>query len=120
MNKVKLYFYPNCSTCKKAINFLEKNKIVFESFDISKNPPNEFELKEMLGFYEGDLKKLFNTSGQLYRDLDIKNKINAFTVEQAIKLLSQNGMLIRRPFLVSSGNFGLLGFKEEIWSIKVK
>jgi Spx/MgsR family transcriptional regulator len=101
------------------MKFLEKNKIDFESFDISKTPPSVFELSEMLEFYEGDLKKLFNTSGQLYRELEIKNKINDFTKAQALKLLSQNGMLIRRPFLLSSGFFGILGFKEEVWKITI-
>ena len=68
----------------------------------------------MLSFLDGDLKKLFNTSGQLYRELEISKKLPDMTTEQALALLSKNGKLIKRPFILAS-DFGMVGFKENEW-----
>ena len=110
---MKIYQYPKCSTCRKAIKYLNENNFVFEIIDISQQQPSLAELQQMLKS-QGEIKKLFNTSGVQYRELDIKNKLPALTDQEAIELLAKNGMLIKRPFLIGE-NIALLGFKEAIW-----
>ena len=118
MAKIKVYEYKNCSTCKNAIKFLEKKKLEFERVAIVDQPPTVGELKQMLGDLKADggtLKNLFNTSGEQYRALGISEKIKAgMTESEAIQLLSKNGKLIKRPFLLT-GKSGTVGFKEEAW-----
>ena len=114
----KVYEYSNCSTCKKALKFLTDKKISFEKIAIVEQPPTIKELKKMLGHLEkagGSLKNLFNTSGQVYREMEISEKLKAgMSEDEALKLLSQNGKLIKRPFLLTSES-GTVGFKEETW-----
>lgn len=115
---MKLYQYPNCSTCRKAIKFLGEKNIDVELIDITLNPPSIEELRQMLNA-QGDRKKLFNTSGVQYRELDMKTKLPTMADDEALALLSDNGKLIKRPFLLgnSIGNsVALLGFKEELWN----
>ena len=112
---MKLYQYPNCSTCRKAIKFLNENDLHFDSIDITKTPPTTAELKSMLSSYNGEIRKLLNTSGMQYRELNMKQELPKMTQEQAIELLSKNGKLIKRPFLVQ-GDKGIVGFKEELWA----
>ena len=114
-----LYVYTKCSTCQKALSFLEQNKIAFTSKEITLTPPSKTELKSMLKFMNENLKKLFNSSGQLYRELDMSNKLKTMPEDVAITLLSQNGMLVKRPFLISD-HFGLTGFNEAIWALQLK
>lgn len=123
---MKLYQYPNCSTCRKAIKFLQAKGIEFESIDITKTPPSLDELKFMLvqlqqqqpQLKQGqERNKLFNTSGVQYRELDMKTRLPDMTDDEALTLLSQNGKLIKRPFLVTN-DFGLIGFKEDVWQTK--
>lgn len=111
---MKLYQYPKCSTCRKAVTFLKEQGLSFDSIDITLQPPSKDELQLMLNSYEGDIRKLFNTSGVQYRELKIKDKISAMQAEEAIELLSGNGKLIKRPFLIK-GNSGIVAFKEELW-----
>lgn len=112
-----LYLYEKCSTCQKALRFLEKagvkNSLTIK--DIKTSPPTVEELKTMLKYQKDDLKKLFNTSGDLYRELGLKDKLNGMSLEHALQLLSKNGMLVKRPFLLGK-DFGLVGFKEAEWS----
>lgn len=82
--------------------------------DITKETPSIIELKKMLAFQENAIKKLFNTSGLLYKEMDLKNKLPHLDQDQALQLLASNGMLIKRPFLIGK-DFGLVGFKESIW-----
>lgn len=110
---MKLYHYPKCSTCRKAIKFLMDKDIHPESIDISEQQPSMLELQQML-LAQGDIKKLFNTSGMQYRELDMKNKLPTMTDEDALLLLSKNGMLIKRPFLIGT-DIALLGYKDAIW-----
>ena len=112
---MKLYQYPNCSTCRKATKFLNENGVEFESIDITKQPPSKSELNAMLTSYEGDIRKLFNTSGLQYRELNMKEELPTMSNDDAIELLSTNGKLIKRPFLLN-GNKGVVAFKEELWS----
>jgi len=112
---MKLYQYPNCSTCRKAIKFLNEHACEFKSINIIEQPPSKTELKAMLASYGGDIRKLFNTSGLQYRELNMKEKLPAMTTTQAIDLLADNGKLIKRPFLLNADKQGIVGFKEDAW-----
>ncbi len=109
---VKVYEYARCSTCQKAQAFLKEHQITYEVHSIIETPPSLSELEQMLG-YLGNLKKLFNTSGIKYREL----RLGQQTLEppEAFKLLRSDGMLIRRPFLLTP-HAGTVGFKKETWS----
>lgn len=111
---IQFYQYPKCSTCIQARKYLEKNNIQFESIDITLNPPSKKQIEQMLSHYGDDIKKLFNTSGVQYRELKISEKIQSMPKREAIELLSQNGKLIKRPFLLGK-NFGVVGFKSDQW-----
>ncbi len=117
--KIKIYEYSGCSTCKKALKFLDSKKISYTKFAIVETPPTLRELKQMLAYLKaanGSLKNLFNTSGVQYRELKIADKLKAGMSEaEALKLLSQNGKLIKRPFLLTE-NSGVVGFNEPIWA----
>jgi arsenate reductase len=111
---LKVYEYKNCGTCKKALKFLEAEGVDYKAIPIRETPPKKTELKKMLGYMDGQIKKLFNTSGQDYRAMGIKDKIADMTDKEAIDLLSQNGNLVKRPFVLGD-NWGIVGFKEENW-----
>ena len=97
---MKIYTYKNCSTCKKALKFLDSKNISYQNIPIRDQPPTKAEIKKMLS-YVGDMKKLFNTSGMDYRSMNIKEKLPSMSEVQAIDLLSKNGNLIKRPFLLN-------------------
>ena len=113
---MKLYQYPNCSTCRKAIKFLNEQEIAFDSINITQTPPTKAELEVMLASYEGDMRKLFNTSGVQYRELNMKDRMPTISDKEAIALLAENGKLIKRPFLLNANRQGVVGFKEPDWS----
>lgn len=115
-----IYIHPRCSTCKKALKFLEQENVPYESVSIIEHPPSVNELKEMLFVYQGEIKKLFNTSGDEYRRLELKDRLPSMSADEALLLLSGNGMLIKRPFLVMPNGKGLAGFKEEEWRKAIK
>jgi arsenate reductase len=110
---LKVYEYDKCSTCKKALKFLDTRKVAYERIPIVDRPPSMAELKKMLGFV-GDLRKLFNTSGQVYRELKLGAKLPSMSEAEALKLLASNGKLIKRPFALKSDQ-GFVGFKEAEW-----
>ena len=112
---MKLYQYPNCSTCRKAIKFLEQHGCDFKSINIVEQPPTKTELRAMLASYEGNIKKLFNTSGLQYRELNMKEKLPQMSSAELIDLLATNGKLIKRPFLLNTAKNGIVGFKEADW-----
>jgi arsenate reductase len=116
---VKIYEYNKCSTCKNALNYLTAKGINFEKVAIVEKPPSIKELKLMLGYLKnknGSIKNLFNTSGELYRQLNIKDKLNSGMSEtDSLKLLSENGKLIKRPFLLTQTS-GTVGFKIDEWN----
>lgn len=118
MAVTKFYGYAKCSTCRNAEKFLKKNKISYESLPIVEQPPSISELKKMLGYLKangGELKDLFNTSGEMYRELKMSEKLKAGLPEdKALKLLSENGKLIKRPFVLTPHS-GIVGFKEDAW-----
>jgi arsenate reductase len=111
---MKLYTYANCGTCRNALKFLAAQKIPAQPIPIREQPPSKSELESMSQIYGGDIRKLFNTSGQDYKALNLKDKLPAMSAEQAIDLLSKNGNLVKRPFLLTERG-GLVGFKEEEW-----
>lgn len=104
-----------CSTCQKALSFLEKNKVSFTVKEITEEPPSVDDLQKMLNFQNGNIKKLLNTSGLLYREMKLSEKLPKMNLRDVLTLLNQHGMLIKRPFLLGK-NFGLTGFKEAEWS----
>lgn len=110
---MKIYTYNKCSTCRKATTWLKEQNLDFEELPIRSTPPSVDELRTMLEFV-GDLKKLFNTSGQDYRALGMKDKLPSMTNEEAFECLAANGNLIKRPFLLDAGK-GITGFKEDAW-----
>ncbi|MBP9707899.1 MAG: arsenate reductase family protein [Oligoflexales bacterium] len=114
MKKIKFYGYNKCSTCVKAKKFLDKHSVTYEDLDITTTAPSAAELKQMLAEYHGDIKKLFNTSGQAYREMNLKDEIADMTPAKAITMLSKNGRLVKRPFLIGDTS-GLVGFKEDEW-----
>ncbi len=109
-----LYIYSKCSTCQKALDWIKDRSVAVEVKEITLTPPTKEELENMLTFMEGNLKKLFNTSGLLYKELKLSERLPAMSQDEAISLLSQNGMLVKRPFLIGKKG-GALGFKEENW-----
>lgn len=106
--------YPKCSTCKKAKKWLEENKVKFEERNIVTETPTAKELTEWIERSGQDIKKWFNTSGLKYKELNLKEKLNNMADKEKIELLASDGMLIKRPILVTSKAI-LVGFKEEKW-----
>ena len=111
--------YPKCSTCKKAKKWLEVNKIEYIDRNIVEKTPTIKELTKWIKQSNQDIKKWFNTSGIKYKELKLKEKLNNITQMEKIKLLASDGMLIKRPILISDKGI-LLGFKEEKWEILLK
>ncbi len=112
---MKFYGYDNCSTCKKAEKFLKNKGVTYEKFDITLNPPDEEALLKILKESDYKIKDLFNTSGVLYREMNMKDKINDTKEDDLISLLAKHGKLIKRPILINRNKFAV-GFKEEIFN----
>ena len=111
---MKIYEYKNCSSCRNAIKYLDSKAIAYERKAIRETPPTITELEQMLKHYKGDLKRLFNTSGQDYRSLNMKDKLPSMSEVDALKLLSKNGNLVKRPFVLTD-DAGVVGFKNDEW-----
>ena len=106
--------YPKCSTCQKARKWLEANHLEFTERHIAEENPSYEELKEWYAESGLPLKKFFNTSGMLYKEMQLKNKLPTMSEEEQLKLLVTNGMIVKRPLIVN-GNIILTGFKEAEW-----
>lgn len=115
---LKFICYPKCGTCQKAKKWLEENNVQYEYRDIKLDNPSLDELKLWYAASGLPLKKFFNTSGQLYKSMELKNKLPEMSDEEMLKLLSSDGMLVKRPILVGE-DFVLVGFKEADWESKV-
>ncbi len=111
--------YPKCSTCQKAKKWLEEQKIEYTERHIAEQNPTYDELKEWYAKSGLPLKKFFNTSGLLYKEMQLKDKLVNMNEEEMLKLLATNGMLVKRPLMVN-GEDVLVGFKEAEWSEKLK
>lgn len=109
---LKLYWYPKCGTCRKAKKWLDEHQVSYEEIHIVDNPPSRSKLEEIYKNSGLEIKKLFNTSGQKYRDLGMKDKIPLSSVDELLDLLASDGMLIKRP-LITDGQKATVGFKEE-------
>ena len=106
--------YPKCSTCQKARKWLEANHLEFTERHIVEENPSYEDLKEWYAESGLPLKKFFNTSGMLYKEMQLKDKLPTMSEEEQLKLLATNGMLVKRPLIVN-GNIILTGFKEAEW-----
>ncbi len=116
---IKFICYPKCTTCQKAKAWLEENKLQYDLRDIKENNPSFDEIKEWHKKSGLPLKRFFNTSGLLYKSLNLKEKLPTMTEEEQYQLLSTDGMLVKRP-LVIGDDFVLAGFKEKEWLEKFK
>jgi arsenate reductase len=110
--------YRKCSTCIKALNWLEDNHIEFEERPIKEQNPTYEELKAWYQMSGMPLKKFFNTSGLLYKDMGLKDKLPQMTEEEQLRLLATDGMLVKRPLVVGE-DYVLTGFKEKEWAEKL-
>ena len=111
--------YPKCSTCQKAKRWLEENGIPYEMRDIKLENPSA---QELAGWHRRSglpLKKFFNTSGLLYKSMELKDKLPGMPEEEMLRLLATDGMLVKRPLLVGE-DFVLVGFKESAWAQRLK
>ena len=106
--------YPPCSTCKKAKKWLDEKGVSYEDRHIKENKPTYEELKAWYAMSGLPLKKFFNTSGLLYKSMNLKDKLPAMTEEEQLRLLATDGMLVKRPIVVKD-NLVLTGFKEADW-----
>ena len=116
---LKFICYPKCTTCQKAKKWLDANQIPYELRDIKEEKPT---LDELTAWYQQSglpLKKFFNTSGQLYKSMELKNKLPNMNESEILNLLSTDGMLVKRPLAIGD-DFVLVGFKESEWAVQVK
>ena len=111
---LKFICYPKCTTCQKAQKRLDDNSIQYELWDIKLNNPTYEDLSEWHKKSGLPLKKFFNTSGLLYKSMELKAKLPAMTEDEMLKLLATDGMLVKRPILVGT-DFVLVGFKDADW-----
>ncbi|MDR1001926.1 MAG: arsenate reductase family protein [Oscillospiraceae bacterium] len=107
--------YPKCTTCQKAQKWLYERNIPFEFRDIKQSNPNYEELRAWFSASELPIKRFFNTSGLVYKSLNLKDKLPTMSEEECLQLLATDGMLLKRPILVGSGGVVLVGFKEDEW-----
>ena len=111
---IKVYCYSKCSTCKKALKWLDDKGVKYELIDIKENNPGETELREYHAKSGLPLKRFFNTSGMIYRDMELSKKLPSMSDDEQFALLASDGMLVKRPLLVKDDTV-LTGFKEKEW-----
>ncbi len=113
---MKVYAYQGCSSCRKALAWLKSRGIEAAVLPIRETPPTVAELRAVLAARDGDLRALFNTSGQDYRAMELKSKLPGMSVDDALNLLSQHGNLVKRPLLVDvAAGVHLVGFQQTEW-----
>ena len=115
---LKVLVYRKCSTCLKALKWLEVNQVVFDERPIKEEHPSYEELKAWYEMSGLPLKKFFNTSGILYKQMNLKDKLKEMSEDEQLKLLATDGMLVKRPLVIGDG-FVLTGFKEQEWEEKI-
>jgi len=116
---MKVYCYSKCTTCKKALKWLDGQGVAYELVDIKENNPGREELASWYAMSGLPLKKFFNTSGQIYRQMELSKKLPSMSDEEQLDLLATDGMLVKRPLVIGE-DFVLTGFKEAEWEEKVK
>ncbi|NMD68989.1 arsenate reductase family protein [Bacillus sp. DNRA2] len=112
---LQFFWYPKCGTCRKAKKWLDDHNIAYEEIHIVENPPSREQLAELYQQSGVEFKKFFNTSGQKYRELGLKDKVGSASESELLNLLASDGMLIKRP-IVTDGTKVTVGFKEEEFS----
>ena len=115
---LKVYCYSRCTTCKKALKWLDEHGIGYEPVDIKTDHPDEASLRKYHRISGLPLKRFWNTSGIPYREMELSKKLPTMTEEEQYALLATDGMLVKRPLLVG-GDFVLTGFKEDEWKAKL-
>lgn len=115
---LKVLVYRKCSTCLKALKWLEVNQVVFDERPIKEENPSYEELKAWYEMSGLPLKKFFNTSGILYKQMNLKDKLKEMSEDEQLKLLATDGMLVKRPLAIGD-DFVLTGFKEKEWEDKI-
>ena len=115
---MKIYCYPKCTTCKKALKWLDEKGISYELHDIKEELPTEEQLRRWYKRSGLVLKKFFNTSGMIYRDMGLSKKLPEMSEDEQLALLATDGMLVKRP-LVIDDKFVLTGFREADWEQKM-
>lgn len=108
----KFYWYPKCSTCKKAKAWLDQSGVDYQIIDMIQTPPFEKQLVLWMEESQLPVRRFFNTSGIRYREQGLKDKVNNFSIKEASERLATDGMLIKRPILVKNDHFVTNGFKE--------
>ncbi|WP_347548927.1 arsenate reductase family protein [Pseudalkalibacillus hwajinpoensis] len=112
---ITFYAYPKCGTCRKAKKWFQDNEVEVNEIHIVENPPSKEKLTELVTMSDFPIKKFFNTSGQRYRELGLKDRVSSSSQEELIDLLASDGMLIKRP-IVTDGQTVTVGFKEETFN----
>lgn len=115
---IKVYCYSKCSTCKKAVNWLDENNVKYEVADIKRDHPDSDTLRRYFAMSGLPLKRFFNTSGIQYREMELSKKLPDMSEDEQIALLATDGMLVKRPLLVGD-DFVLTGFKHSEWEAKL-
>ncbi|MBB6479394.1 arsenate reductase family protein [Spirochaeta isovalerica] len=115
MSEYVLYQYPTCSTCRKAIKWLDGRDFKYNSHHIVEETPAAAEIKNLIEKSGLPFRKFFNTSGKRYRELGIKDRLEQMTADDAAELLASDGMLLKRPIIIKN-EIVLVGFKETEWS----
>lgn len=116
---IDFFWYPRCGTCQKAKKWLEANNISYEAIDLKEVKPNRQQLEDWFKKSGLPLKKFFNTSGQVYKAMELKDKLSFMSQEEQLDLLASDGMLVKRPIVIS-GDTVLVGFKETDWEEKLR
>ena len=116
---MKIYYYPSCSTCKKALKWLDNSELRYEKEHIVDANLTRKEIENIYKKSKFDIKKFFNTNGKVYKELDLKNKLVTMSESEKLELLASNGMLLKRPLLIE-GNKVIVGFNEKEYEEKLK
>lgn len=111
---LKIYQYHRCASCRKALKWFDANGITYQKIDIDLEPPSRAEIFAMIDAHGGNIRPLFNTSGQLYREMKLRDQVAGMDSQSAAALLEDNGMLIKRPFVIGNG-VALTGFNPDRW-----
>ena len=116
---IKFYGYAKCNTCKKAEKYLNENDISFKYFDITSHPPSKNDLKKILIASKKPIKKMFNTSGVVYRELKLKDKIDSLSESEMFEILASNGKLLKRPIAFDQVH-ATIGFNKDEYEVTWK
>ena len=119
MKPILFLHYPKCGTCRKAAKWLKENNIPVESRDISVENPSKKELSEWIKKSGLSISRFFNTSGRIYKEENLKEKVKSASESELVDILASNGMVVKRPLIVSK-DLVLVGFNEDEWSEKLK